>query len=328
MQSSHIHTAQFLSRLPSPPHAFFRPAASLVSMEQLGNMLVRSAQLALQSGDPNAVAHEACMAEGMVILRRLCELSETAERRALLGSAYKRAAWCGVCGSRKENLTLASKEYEKSFLLQQRDGSGSSYSKLNMLTLKMLGSDAQPDAMMASAREAYDHAVKEREENPANVWFWVQVADALFLRHLLCDGSVCTEDVVTSYCKELRTGSSDRVKASILDQLDFVLSVLTARAVRSLLSRHEDVCLQHACHFLSTQDEEPEGPMRDLIVEQSTRAKLVRSIMGRPLCSTSRTLQTMRLRSHTLIHAHLSPEPLNPATNNAHVKSSKTCAII
>jgi tetratricopeptide (TPR) repeat protein len=174
--------------------------ASLVAMEQLGNLLVRRAQQVwsqARAGDPEgalkaaeevlaggttsasallqritakkargakakrsssaaeddggteedeedvpawARAASALMYEGLAYIERMCSLGNTAERRSLLGSAYKRRAWTGLGESRKEDLIQAASNYAAAHEIEMEDGkeNPSPYARLNQLTLEML----------------------------------------------------------------------------------------------------------------------------------------------------------------------------------------------
>jgi hypothetical protein len=70
----------------------------------------------------------------------MCSLGSTAERRSLLGSAYKRRAWTGLGDSRKEDLVQAAANYAAAHELELEEGKEhpSPYARLNQLTLEML----------------------------------------------------------------------------------------------------------------------------------------------------------------------------------------------
>jgi uncharacterized membrane protein YbaN (DUF454 family) len=111
-------------------------------------------------------------------------------------------------------------------------------------------------------REAEGWANMRKEEDPTDVWLWVQVrqfallslwllhlglllsaltevrflfayfllwrqtVDAFCLRYLLGDEGVELESVVSSYRQQFAFGASQRVKSSVMDQLSFLEEVL------------------------------------------------------------------------------------------------------
>jgi NIMA (never in mitosis gene a)-related kinase len=85
-------------------------------------------------------AASALMYEGLAYIERMCSLGSTAERRSLLGSAYKRRAWTGLGDSRKEDLVQAAANYAAAHELELEEGKEhpSPYARLNQLTLEML----------------------------------------------------------------------------------------------------------------------------------------------------------------------------------------------
>lgn len=133
------------------------------------------------------------MFEGLGLLERLCQLGETAERRALLGSAYKRRAMTGLGESRKADLGAAARAYEEANRIAVGKGSGqdTAYALLNHLAFGVLAA-GPGDRERLLERVADAARLVEGMLGPkgADVWVWVQMADAIFLRYLICDPSV------------------------------------------------------------------------------------------------------------------------------------------
>jgi hypothetical protein len=78
-------------------------------------------------------------------------------------------------------------------------------------------------------REAEAWATVRKEEDPADVWLWVQAVDARSLRFLLDDEGVSGDDVVAGYREQFAFGANQRVKSSVMDQLSFLIQVLQGR---------------------------------------------------------------------------------------------------
>lgn len=224
-------------------------------------------------------AASALMYEGLAYIERMCSLGGTAERRSLLGSAYKRRAWTGLGESRKEDLIQAASNYAAAHELELEEGKEhpSPYARLNQLTLEMLASStglggassvaevkedeakeeeeeseddddpatkaerqqaiAELEAtsneeralLLEMTKEAETWAAHRKEEDPTDVWLWVQAVDARCLRFLLGDPEVKAEEVIASYREQFSFAASQRVKSSVLDQLSFLDEVLRGR---------------------------------------------------------------------------------------------------
>lgn len=210
---------------------------SYLAMEQLGNLLVRTAFTMWQGSKDKALGSttvklaKARGKKGLRLLEKVCYTKESGERRALLGSAYKRLFVIGGCID-KGDLEKAVQSYYRAAVLQndqsneQKDGC---YAMLNALTLQMLAGIRVLDDLLSAARSLYTRAVLTQECAPADVWLWVQVADALCLRYLLLDTQVTKKMLEQCYTKTLVFGSSNRVKKSVEDQLHFMRKVFSNR---------------------------------------------------------------------------------------------------
>lgn len=175
-------------------------------------------------------AAAALMMEGLGLLERLCLLGGTPERRALLGSAYKRRAWTGLGDSRKADLSIASENYGIAARLE--GSSVSRYARLNELMLEFLASstDAEQSAELLDGVKEVERVVKRSvEKNPKDVWLWVQLADAKFLRWMLLDSSVKLQTLTNDYVEQFAFGASSRVQGSVMDQFEFMVEVLSGR---------------------------------------------------------------------------------------------------
>lgn len=179
----------------------------------------------------------AMMAEGLGLLERLVGFGPTAERHSLLGSAYKRRAWTGLGTSRKADLRAAAEAYSTAhdFEMQHRAEDTlyipSPYARLNQLTFELLASarQGQHKRLCKHILQAQGWADERKEQDPTDVWLWVQIADAKALRWLSgCDG-VIQAQVVATYREQFAIGASERVKSSVLDQLAFMSEVLLGR---------------------------------------------------------------------------------------------------
>ena len=97
------------------------------------------------------LAASALMYEGLAYIERICSLGSTAERRSLLGSAYKRRAWTGLGESRRDDLVAAARNYALAAEIEAESSAGvpSPYAKLNQLTSELLassGDEAEKEA--------------------------------------------------------------------------------------------------------------------------------------------------------------------------------------
>lgn len=288
--------------------------ASLVAMEQLGNLLVRRAQqvwslartgaieAALKAGQEALVgstsnlllsrlmirknraaelkgplgaskapeeeeedqppwreAAVALMYEGLAYIERMCAIGSTPERRSLLGSAYKRRAWTGLGPSRTDDLQQAALNYKAAHELETEESRAqpNPYARLNQLTLEMLGGDgSECERLLVGVREAEGWANLLKEDDPADVWLWVQTVDAFCLRYLLGDEGVELESVVAGYRQQFAFGASQRVKSSVMDQLSFLEEVLQGRVGEAEIAIRDGVSAAgHAALFAA----EPSG---------------------------------------------------------------------
>jgi hypothetical protein len=98
-----------------------------------------------------ALAAGALMYEGLAYVERICSLGSTAERRSLLGSAYKRRAWTGLGESRRDDLLASARNYALAAAIEVASTAGvpSPYARLNQLTAEILassGADAERQA--------------------------------------------------------------------------------------------------------------------------------------------------------------------------------------
>ena len=145
------------------------------------------------------------MYEGLAYIERMCSLGSTPERRSLLGSAYKRRAWTGLGPNRTDDLQQAALNYAAAHELEMEEGRAqpSPYARLNQLTLEMLAGDGSErekfvfvpciDArsfrfqniddvllfrLLLGVCEAEGWANLRKEEDPTDVWLWVQVTRA------------------------------------------------------------------------------------------------------------------------------------------------------
>ncbi len=188
-------------------------------------------------GDEWRAGAAAMMAEGLGLLERLVGFGPTAERHSLLGSAYKRRAWTGLGTSRKADLRAAAEAYSTAhdFEMQHRAEDElyipSPYARLNQLTFELLASarQGQHTRLCKHILQAQGWADERKEQDPTDVWLWVQIADAKALRWLSgCDG-VTQAQVISTYREQFAIGASERVKSSVLDQLAFMSEVLLGR---------------------------------------------------------------------------------------------------
>lgn len=72
-------------------------------------------------------------------------------------------------------------------------------------------------------------ALSRREEDPTDIWLWVQCQDVACLRYLLGDPGAPLEAVVAGYREQFAIGASQRVKSSVMDTLGFYLATLHGR---------------------------------------------------------------------------------------------------
>lgn len=120
---------------------------------------------------------QSLMFEGLVYIERMCALGSTAERRSLLGSAYKRRAWTGLGPNRRDDLVQAAANYAAAHELELEEGAEhpSPYARLNQLFLEMLagnGTSEERATLLEGAREAETWAHARKEAEAADVWLW------------------------------------------------------------------------------------------------------------------------------------------------------------
>lgn len=205
----------------------------------------------------------ALMFEGIAYIERICAIGSTAERRSLLGSAYKRRAWTGLGASRREDLLAAARNYATAAGIEAdaagEGGTPGPYARLNQLTCELLassGEDGERRAILSSLRVVEEVALARRDCAPEDVWLWVQAEDVRCLRLLLgpvpgTQGSSSSsdnrghgadtrgglgvisaptlEEVIAGYREQFAIGATQRVKSSVMDTLSFYACALEGR---------------------------------------------------------------------------------------------------
>jgi len=169
----------------------------------------------------------------------LCQRAETTERLNLLGSACKRLALVqNDPEPRKEALLNMAGYYRKAFELA---GKGSPYAYTNWATafLLMCRTDATPEQIDAVRLNTEANRLREtlaaRVAKAPNFWDSASMADIDLVRLLAsCIGQeresqecqALVDGIIATYRNAMQRGASPREKASVIENLDFLLALI------------------------------------------------------------------------------------------------------
>lgn len=204
-------------------------AMTLKDVEQLANLEVRRAVQWWKKRENLQEVPDAINGA----IRRLKDLEPTAERHALLGSAYKRKALVDFDG-RGESLQQMRDAYREAYRLAENKGRFDPYPLLNWLT-GALTVEWQPEKKTSSGKELenlqeiFEKArpkVRELSAVKKDFWYAVYPVD-LDLLDALLEGDVpdVRMEALAERYREVQKLGSPKDFASIIDQLDFLLAM-------------------------------------------------------------------------------------------------------
>lgn len=200
--------------------------AAILIVEQLANLLTRSAASLLATGTPlsEVVGHFDEAANWLQWLDSRLERSK--ERCALWGALYKRRAMYED-GDRKKHLTRAEAAYRKAAKLARQDP----YATLNAIALRFVRSSRRE---LSELRRIIDERLARTpsfEHGDQDFWSIVARPDTLLLHRVihgtLHDPAAC-EEVIAAYRLARAAGPSLREWASVCDQVEFLAAMLKA----------------------------------------------------------------------------------------------------
>ena len=211
--------------------------ASLRSLEQLVNVKVKYACLLLGT-DPPAPADEQrarnLLEEAAESMGGLLRVSDTPERRSILGSLWRRRAQFAVLGPVRQALERARVEYEAAEgLYLRRDGTVDYYSGLNRVVVSWLlsfhGGDAPDIAEVVATISGFRRTVARRP--CPDFWSRVNPADCAFtdalLRDALTDPEEC-DRVARGYEAVFAERSTRRERLTVVEHLEVLARCLPA----------------------------------------------------------------------------------------------------
>lgn len=190
-------------------------------------------------------------------LDALCAHAVTAERLSLLGSACKRLAWIQPEEEpRIEALTNMANYY----LEASRQSPGQTYSVLNYVIAEMMRQWWTPRTRMSPEQkkellERCDTAIKRMgEKNRLNPDFWsgAGLADARIALALVEDAldQQTGDELIGIYRRALERGASPRERASVVEQLEFVIEMAGSRPRSKAAGKRLATALQSICDVL------------------------------------------------------------------------------
>jgi pimeloyl-ACP methyl ester carboxylesterase len=197
------------------------------ALEQLSNLQVR---WAARSGTKGAGR---IIKEAKRRLVTLNSLGETAERMSLLGSACKRQSMIehNSAGKRRA-LQEMGRYYQRALDISlERAGVSDPYYSLNTLVVQVLSHALdrriQLPADLQGQLEGFESAANRKNESEPNFWSEIVPAECLLVRSLAA-GSLDKNqaEIVSRYQRAQTRGASSREFRSVLEHLDFLLSIL------------------------------------------------------------------------------------------------------
>lgn len=203
---------------------------SLGVLEQLANLKARWAVARFREPCTEGEAPEDLVSSAIKLLTALIQLSPTAERYRLLGSAHKRASIIAAdLANCRSALQAMCQSYRTAMLL---DGeTPRSYAVTNWLTARFLLAFLSPDATLGEDVEKWFATLDRCREGecPDEAGFWVlsERGDRLNVRYLL--GGTLNEhqgEVIAAYRRAARRAVSPREWRSVVEHFEFLIDVL------------------------------------------------------------------------------------------------------
>jgi hypothetical protein len=198
-------------------------------IEQLVNLRVRRATKMPLSANPGQEISNA-----MSLLNGLPKIDGdyTSEQWSLFGSCYKRLAQVSTGAKRSDALMEMRNSYGRAFERRKAANDFDTYSLLNRLMadalLWLLDEREKPSDVDESLTRAEDEARARDHDNP-EFWTGVALADVALGRELLkgCLDSEIQTNVIAAYLRPWRRGASALKFASVLEQFEFLIAILT-----------------------------------------------------------------------------------------------------
>jgi tetratricopeptide (TPR) repeat protein len=200
-------------------------------IEQLANLRTRRAA---RRADPNAEKEIRAAIKMVTGLPQFADGEYTSERWSLLGSCNKRLAQVAEGTKRSKALEEMYRCYGRAFERAKAAERFDTYSLLNRLTaealLRLLDAPRKIDDvdLEASLVRAETEARRRDSENP-DFWTGVALADIALGRALLqgrLDDGV-QQDAIAAYLRPWRRGGSALQFASVMEQIDFLIVILS-----------------------------------------------------------------------------------------------------
>lgn len=207
------------------------------AVDQLANLQARYAAMLQRNPElVEEVEHdpETLLQDAVRNLEWILDIAETPHRLALLGSAHKRIAVIRTGEARTDALNKAKTYYKKAHTKHVSEtGEVNPYYTLNWLTFRFLidasMDDEKRDEAMALLEQSRD-AGKARHARAPNFWDRIAVPDSALLEALITgtlDERVA--DVQRQYLQQFNIGVSARERATVLEQIDFLITILEDR---------------------------------------------------------------------------------------------------
>jgi CHAT domain-containing protein/pimeloyl-ACP methyl ester carboxylesterase len=220
---------------------------SFHTIEQFANLQCRAAVAAVRDGTGNRKEAKRLIGQAIASLECLRALSnamradaqakkpvsasDTIERLALFGSAYKRLAFVTTGRERGRALQEMASYYDAAYTRAAEQGRVDTYPILNLIPAQMLlralfprlvkGTNATSDLL-----QKVTDAIQEHSEAERDFWGVVTAADCLLTRHLV-EGTLPDNigPVVQEYLTAKRRAGSPREFRSVVEHLDFLIEM-------------------------------------------------------------------------------------------------------
>jgi len=209
---------------------------TLRDQEQLPNLRARAALACWLQGKPATAQIDHSISE----IKDLLRASETVERFALLGSAWRRRAW--VSRSPAVHLGKMLEAYGKAYALSPQDSHSAVYPLLNMVVAGLImqwypaTGDGAPKTrelrrQLKTARELLPQAgeVSLASERSWDPWLASMAIDRLLIEALIEGACDAQREAFANRYREFSRRASPREFASVMDNMKF-LYTLAARA--------------------------------------------------------------------------------------------------
>lgn len=219
-------------------------------VEQLGNLKARYAvQLKQQErrSEPGAARRadrpepDKLLEEASAWLKWVLAAGPTPERLALMGSFYKRAALATEGKGRSSSLKKAEEYYQKAHQLSKSTGKIEPYYSLNWVTIRFLkdcaGKDEAQQKELVNEINLCLQVTTAKADYQADFWSRVAVPDANLLLALI-RGNLADreEEIARLYHIALGAWVTARERASVQEQFDFLIELLTGSDCEHLLA--------------------------------------------------------------------------------------------